>query len=136
MKKLAYIILVIAILLVIAHFVKNDQTTAQEPVVQTQAVVEETAAEVPAAAEAAVTATVVEENAVATQAPTEAVSTEATAATQPEQAVSAEDNDVVEVQETSEDIIVGDDAAEDDGAIDVEETSAATMDEEETVLPE
>ncbi len=105
MKKLAYIILVIAILLIIAHFVKNEQTVAQEPVTDAVVSTEDTSA---------------------------ASSTE----TQTEQTVPAEDSDVVNVQETTEDIIIEEGAPEDDGAVDVEETSEATMDEEETVLPE
>lgn len=101
MKKLAYIILVIAILLLIAHFVKNDQTVAQEPVAQTE------------------------------------TSSEASMSiSQNEPSTPSEDSDVVEVQETSEDIIIEEGAPEEDGAVDVEETSEATMDEEETVLPE
>lgn len=101
MKKLAYIILVIAILLLIAHFVKNDQTVAQEPSSQA-----ETTSEV------------------------------SMAVSSNEQSAPSEDSDVVEVQETSEDIIIEEGAPEDDDAMDVEETSEATMDEEETVLPE
>ena len=109
MKKLAYIILVIAILLLIGHFVQNEQTTAQEPAVTNETVNNETSPDTPAVAQ-----------------------TEAAAQT----SAPAEDSDVVEVHETSEDIIIEDEAPEDDGAIDVEETSAATMGEEETVLPE
>ena len=117
MKKLAYIILVIAILLLIGHFVKNDQSTAQEPVAQTPAVSEEATVALPST----------EAN--------NAVQNE-NASAQPEQNAPAEGSDVVEVQETSEDIIIEEGAPEDDGAVDVEETSDATMDEEETVLPE
>ena len=102
MKKLAYIILVIAILLIIGIFVKND-TSANSNDVTVAA----------------------EENIPSTQ-------TEATS--QPN--TPNEDSDVVEVHERAEDIIIGEDAPEGEDAIDVEETSEATMDEEETILPE
>lgn len=114
MKKLAYIILVIAILLLIAYFVKNEQSIAQEPENQAEVLIETNVAATPS-----------------TEAPsTEAPSTEAPLA------APSEDSDVVNVQETTEDIIIEEDTPEDDGAIDVEETSEATTDEEETILPE
>lgn len=103
--------------MLIGHFVKNDQSTAQEPVAQTTTVSEEAVVTLP------------------TTEPTNTAQNE-NASAQPEEVVPAEDSDVVNVQETAEDIIIEEGAPEDDGAIDVEETSEATMDEEETVLPE
>ncbi len=111
MKKLAYIILVIAILLIIGHFVKTGSETTP-------------AEEQPAAA-------AVETSAVAVETPASTAETPAA-----ENAAMPEDSDVVEVQGTAEDIIIEDGAPEDDGAIDVVETSDATTDEEETILPE
>ncbi len=115
MKKLAYIILVVAILLLIGNFVKTEQNITHEP--EAQAAVEKDMADI-------------------TNGVSAAVSQAENAAAQPEQTVPAEDSDVVNVQETTEDIIIEEGAPEDDGAVDVEETSEATMDEEETVLPE
>ncbi len=114
MKKLAYIILVIAILLVISHFVK--QNTPARPVAET---VTETVTEEPAA-------TATESNA------EEAVSTARENGIENVPALPAEDTDVVDVQE---DIIIDDQVPEDDGAIDVEETNPEqTADEDETII--
>lgn len=99
MKKLAYIILVIAILVVISHFVKQG---GENPAVETVTVTEEIA-------------------------PVEEISTE--------NAVPAEDTDVVDVQE---DIIIDDNNAEEEiDAVEVEETNPAeTADEDETIIQE
>lgn len=114
MKKLAYIILVIAILLVISHFVK--QNTPARSVAETMV---ETIAVEPAA-EAVENETEVSEPAVHED------------SAENDQAIPAEDTDVVDVQE---DIIIDDQAPEDDGAIDVEETNPEqTADEDETII--
>lgn len=121
MKKLAYIILVIAILVVISHFVKqgNIKPAAENAaaiVVTTEdaeAIADATAGNAPVSAEAA-----------------EGAAVETSAAP-------AEDNDVVDVQENAEDIIIEEGAPEDDGAVDVEETNPEeTIDEEETIIKE
>lgn len=99
MKKLAYIILVIAVLVVISHFVKQGGLTA--PVVETTTVAEEIVPAEPLNAE---------------------------------NAVPAEDNDVVDVQE---DIIIDDSAPEEIEAVEVEETNPdETADEDETIIKE
>ncbi len=121
MKKLAYIILVIAILVVISHFVKqgNIKPAAEDTVAtvvtteDADAIADTTAGNAPVSAEAA-----------------EAAVIETTAAP-------AEDNDVVDVQENAEDIIIEEGAPEDDGAVDAEETNPEeTIDEEETIVKE
>lgn len=120
MKKLAYIILVIAILVVISHFVKqgNIKPAAEDSVAtvvtteDADAIADTTTGNAPVSAEAA-----------------EAAVIETTAP--------AEDNDVVDVQENAEDIIIEEGAPEDDGAVDVEETNPEeTIDEEETIVKE
>lgn len=108
MKKLAYIILVIAILVLISHFVKQGNVTA--PAATTEIPVVEVTETTAAVAEVA--------------APT----------TTP-----AEDNDVVDVQEVTEDVIVEDSAptSANDGAVEVEEINPAqTANEDETVVKE
>lgn len=113
MKKLAYIILVIAILVVISHFVKQGsmKPTAEQITPETSA-------------------TLTEDSAPISQAMEEISSSDATISP-------TEDNDVVDVQENIEDIIIEENVPEDDGAIDVEETNPEeTIDEEETIIKE
>lgn len=120
MKKLAYIILVVAILVVISHFVK--QGNVNQPTIVEETAIIETEAATPSADEVPN----IEENA-------------ATPATENAAPINtpAEDNDVVDVQENVEDIIIEDKAPEDDGAVEVEETNPEnTVDEEETIIKE
>lgn len=110
MKKLAYIILVIAVLLIISHFVKQN-SVAQSPATTTT----ETTISVTEPTEATAAA---EENAISLPAM--------------ETSIPAEDTDVVDVQE---DIIIEDHAPEEYDAIDVEETNPEqTSDEDETII--
>lgn len=118
MKKFAYIILIIAILVVISHFVKqNDTNNAPATVEEAAIVVDETnTANTPANSENTTPA----ENTVP--------------AALPEGAAIAEDADVVDVQE---DIIIEDQAPEEDDALEVEETDPSqTAEEDETIIKE
>ncbi len=121
MKKLAYIILVIAILLIVSHFVKNGALA--EP-------------------ETANTTTVTEQISTTENMDTptdgaDIVNVQETSKPQEMNQNTTTEPETLGVQEeTVEDIIISDEEPEDHGAVDVEETSEATMDEEETILPE
>lgn len=123
MKKLAYIILVIAILLIISHFVKNGALVAQEMPQQEVKVSEQISVsnEVQKPSEGA-----------------DVVEVQETVKTPETQAAdsASEIENIPNQEETVEDIIISDEEPEEHDAIDVEETSAETFDEEETVLPE
>lgn len=121
MKKLAYIILIIAILVVISHFVKQSNTTpsAVEDVV---IVVDENNS---TDAQTDSENTVPAENAIQADAP---------AMVSPEAAAMAEDNDIVDVQE---DIIIEDQAPEEEDVVEVEESNPSeTAGEDETIIKE
>ena len=121
MKKLAYIILVIAILLIISHFVKNG-ALAEPETANTTIVTEQinSTGNINTPIDGA-----------------DIVNVQETSKPQDMNQTTAPEPETLDVQEeTVEDIIISDEEPEDHGAVDVEETSEATMDEEETILPE